>query len=64
MDGKDSVLNSREVALLLDMSPDTVNEHARKSLIPAFKQGRQWRFKRSDIEAFQRDLQAEETAAA
>ncbi len=53
----DSILNSKEAALMLDMSPDTVNEYARKAILPAFKQGRQWRFSVKDIEAFKRDLQ-------
>ncbi len=46
------LLNSREVAELLDMSPDTVNEYARKQILPAFKTGRQWRFRRKDITSF------------
>jgi predicted site-specific integrase-resolvase len=56
-------LNSKDVALLLDMSPDTVNEYARKSILPAFKQGRQWRFRARDIESFMREMQTEATAA-
>ncbi len=53
-DKDDILLNSREVAFLLDMSPDTVNEFARRSVLPAFKKGRQWRFRRRDITAFMR----------
>jgi excisionase family DNA binding protein len=52
----DSLLNSREVAEILDCSPDTVNELARKSILPAFKSGRQWRFRRRDITSFKRQL--------
>lgn len=52
----DAVLNSKEVALILDLSPDTVNEYARKNLLPAFKRGRQWRFRRRDIASFKRQL--------
>ena len=52
----DILLNSRDVAKLLDMSPDTVNEFARKHLLPAFKQGRQWRFRKRDITSFKRQL--------
>ncbi|TMA38349.1 MAG: helix-turn-helix domain-containing protein [Deltaproteobacteria bacterium] len=33
----DVLLNSKEVAEILDCSPDTVNELARKSVLPAFK---------------------------
>jgi len=54
---KDEVLlNSKEVAEILDMSPDTVNELARKSVLPAFKRGRQWRFRKRDIVSYKRDL--------
>jgi excisionase family DNA binding protein len=52
----DILLNSKEVAQILDLSPDTVNEFARKSLLPAFKQGRQWRFRKRDIASFKREL--------
>ena len=45
MERDDGILNSKEVARILDMSPDTVNEYARKSILPAFKKGRQWRFR-------------------
>ncbi len=56
MDRDDAILNSKEVARILDMSPDTVNEFARKSILPAFKRGRQWRFRRRDITSFKRQL--------
>jgi excisionase family DNA binding protein len=49
-------MNSKEVARILDVSPDTVNELARKHLLPAFKQGRQWRFRKRDITSFKRQL--------
>ncbi len=63
MESEESILNSKDVALMLDMSPDTVNEYARKSILPAFKQGRQWRFRERDIESFKREMQEEATAA-
>lgn len=56
MERDDAILNSKEVARILDMSPDTVNEFARKSVIPAFKKGRQWRFRRRDVASFMRQL--------
>jgi len=37
LDRDDIYLNSKEVAQILDVSPDTVNEFARKNLLPAFK---------------------------
>ena len=55
-DKEDMLLNSREVAEMLDLSPDTVNELTRKSVLPAFKRGRQWRFRRRDITSFKREL--------
>ena len=56
MDKDDAILNSKEVARILDMSPDTVNEFARKSILPAFKKGRQWRFRKREITSFKRQL--------
>jgi excisionase family DNA binding protein len=55
-DTDDSLLNSKEVAEILDCSPDTVNELARKSVLPGFKKGRQWRFRKRDITSFKRQL--------
>jgi excisionase family DNA binding protein len=56
LDRDDIYLNSKEAAQILDVSPDTVNELARKHLLPAFKQGRQWRFRKRDIASFKRQL--------
>ena len=55
-DKEDMLMNSKEVAEMLDLSPDTVNELARKSILPAFKKGRQWRFRKRDITSFKRQL--------
>ena len=49
------LLNSKEVAEILDLSPDTVNELARKSALPAFKRGRQWRFRKRDVISYKRE---------
>jgi excisionase family DNA binding protein len=62
-DKDDILLNSREVALLLDLSPDTVNELARRNILPAFKKGRQWRFRKRDITSFKRHLRGVSEAA-
>ncbi|MBM4265178.1 MAG: helix-turn-helix domain-containing protein [Deltaproteobacteria bacterium] len=56
LDRTEALLNSRDVARLLDMSPDRVNEFARKQILPAFKTGRQWRFRKQDIAWFKRQL--------
>ena len=63
-DKDDILLNSREVAFLLDLSPDTVNEFARRNLLPAFKKGRQWRFRKRDITSAKRQLLRGVNAAA
>jgi excisionase family DNA binding protein len=62
-DKDDILLNSREVAFLLDLSPDTVNEFARRSVLPAFKKGRQWRFRKRDVTSFQRQTRGVNVAA-
>jgi len=49
---EEELLNSRQVAVILDLSPDTVNEFARKNILAAFKKGKQWRFRRRDISIF------------
>jgi len=61
-DRDDVLLNSREVAYILDLSPDTVNEFARKSILPAFKKGRQWRFRKRDIVVFKKQFQGASAA--
>jgi excisionase family DNA binding protein len=62
MERDDTILNSKEVARILDLSPDTVNEFARKSILPAYKKGRQWRFRKRDIAVFKRELRGETAA--
>jgi len=62
-DKDDILLNSREVAFLLDLSPDTVNEFARREILPAFKKGRQWRFRKRDITSFKRHMRGLNAAA-
>ena len=52
MEREEELLNSREVAVILDLSPDTVNEFARKNILPGFKKGKQWRFRKRDISSF------------
>lgn len=56
IDKDDILLNSSEVAEILDLSPDTVNEFARKSILPGFKRGRQWRFRKRDVASYKRQL--------
>lgn len=52
LEREEDLLKSRDVAMILDLSPDTVNEFARKNILPAFKKGKQWRFRKRDIFSF------------
>lgn len=60
---KYTFLNSREAAIKLDISPDSVNALARMKKIPGIKVGRQWRFKKRDITLFKRQMDRELKAA-
>lgn len=59
----EDLLNSRDVARILDLSPDTVNEFARKNILPGFKKGKQWRFRKRDISLFNKKQTREIRAA-
>ncbi len=63
LEWEEGLLNSRDVARILDMSPDTVNEFARKNILPAFKQGKQWRFFKKDVFYFNKKQTREIQAA-
>ncbi|MGE5188489.1 MAG: helix-turn-helix domain-containing protein [Gemmatimonadota bacterium] len=47
-----NILKTRDLALLLDMSPDAVNDLARKGILKGYKSGNQWRFRRKDVERY------------
>lgn len=47
-----NILKTRDLAVLLDMSPDAVNDMARKGIVKGYKSGNQWRFRRKDVERF------------
>ena len=55
MEREEDLLNSKQVAVILDLSPDTVNEFARKNILPAFRKGKQWRFRKRDISIFNKN---------
>ncbi len=44
-----AMLRSRDLAVLLDMTPDDVNLKARKGVIKGFKRGNQWRFRDKEV---------------
>lgn len=47
---QDEILTLPEVAQLLKVAEKTVYSMAQKGLLPAFKVGGQWRFKRVDLD--------------
>lgn len=55
-ENEDALLSSRQAAEMLDLSPDTVNELARKNALPGTKRGRQWRFRRRDVASLKRHM--------
>jgi hypothetical protein len=50
----ESLLKSKDVAHILDCSPDDVIDLARKGKLQAIKQGRFWRFRESDIVSYKK----------
>jgi len=46
------ILKTRDLAILLDLSPDVVNDMARRGHLKGFKSGNQWRFRRRDVERY------------
>jgi excisionase family DNA binding protein len=47
-----NVMKTRDLALMLDLSPDAVNDLARKGVLKGYKSGNQWRFRKKDVERF------------
>ena len=58
-----TLLTSREAAIELNLSPDTVNALARSRKLRGMKFGRQWRFKKRDVTLLKKHLQRELKAA-
>jgi excisionase family DNA binding protein len=54
MQMKSEVLFYRDVAYLLDCSPDEVLNLARTGRLPGVKQGKFWRFNRADVMVYMR----------
>jgi excisionase family DNA binding protein len=52
-----NALRSKDVAHILDCSPDDVIHFARKGKLEAYKVGRLWRFKMKDVLNFQKQSQ-------
>jgi len=49
---QDVLLNVKQVAQYLQLKPSTIYSWAQQGKIPAFKIGRTWRFRRTDLEAW------------
>jgi excisionase family DNA binding protein len=45
----EEILTIREVADLLKLHPKTVNKFALAGKLPAYRIGRQWRFRKSEV---------------
>lgn len=60
---KDEVLlTSQQAAEILNLSPDSVNDLARRQVLPGIKRGRQWRFRQHDVAVCKRQIQEQVTA--
>ena len=60
---KDEVLlTSQQAAEILNLSPDSVNDLARRQVLPGIKRGRQWRFRQRDVVVCKRQRQEQVTA--
>jgi excisionase family DNA binding protein len=56
MKEKETFLRSKDVAHILDCSPDDVILLARKGKLRALKQGRFWRYRNADVTAYKKRL--------
>ena len=59
MSEPNEVLDLREAAKFLGVSPDTLYRYAAKGTVPTFKLGNRWKFRRSKLIAW---MEALETA--
>ena len=53
-------LRSKDVAQILDCSPDEVTELVNKKKLRAIKVGRFWRFRLEDVNAYKSEIEKEE----
>ena len=52
MDKERTFLNSKEVAQILDLSPDDIHVLVHRGELKAIKVGRIWRYRPEDVEAY------------
>jgi excisionase family DNA binding protein len=53
------VMNVRQAAQYLGVSPDTLYKYVNEQKIPAFKLGNRWRFKKSKIDQWMEEKSTE-----
>jgi len=53
------ILKSKDVAHLLDLSPDNVNGLARNAKLKGSKEGKYWVFRFEDVQKYQKKLARE-----
>ena len=53
---KETMLRSKDVAHILDCSPDDIIELAKKGKLKATKAGRFWRFRQADVVAYKKKM--------
>ena len=56
------LLISKDVAHILDMSPDDVAQLVRKGKLRATKIGKHWKYRPRDVQAYKRKQEEKETA--
>ena len=59
---ENDLLNSNDVAWILDMSPSDVVDLARRGELKASKAGRFWQFRPRDVQAYKRKQEKEQMA--
>lgn len=57
---KDDLLNSNDVAHMLNESPDDIILLARKGVLRGVKKGKRWKFKKRDVVNYMNKLKKEE----
>ena len=63
MDEPERLLDRKEVAKRLGISPFTAGHKMRAGELPAFKMGRLWRVREADLDAYIRELSKRGAAA-
>jgi excisionase family DNA binding protein len=56
MDKEKTFLNSKEVVQILDCSPDDIHGLVHRGELRATKEGRLWRYRPADVNAYKRKL--------